>query len=184
MWYLWFFTSIAYFFVYAENDIYAMMLLQIYNAVICIYGIFQWKRSKKQAKKIHNGNGEDDSVDLKQNDVEREVLVIRSLSALQAVISIFISVIVFIAMAIVLERYTNDASPWLDSLVTTLCMLATYYLSRQNIANWIVWILCNLISVYLYWSLDMIPTSILYVIYVGMAIWGYYHWKRKGVKID
>jgi nicotinamide mononucleotide transporter PnuC len=187
MWYLWFFTSITYFFVYAQNDIYAMMLLQVYNAVICVYGIIQWKRTKNLVKetrnKVKNSNGY--SIDTGEvSNYDKDDLIVKKLHPKMAIISLMISVIVFIAMAIILDKFTNDASPWLDSGVTTLCMLATFYLSRQNIENWYVWIVCNLISVYFYYSLKMYPTTLLYVVYVVMATWGYFHWRKKGVKVD
>ena len=179
MWYLWFFTSIAYFLFYVQNDIYAMMLLQIYNAFVCIYGIIQWKKTKEKvqgSKKLGYKIGDDNE--------EEEILIVRKLHPKMAIWSIVVSLVVFVVMAIILNRYTNDASPWLDSGVTTLCMLATFYLSRQNIENWYVWIVCNVVSVYFYLTLKMYPTTILYALYVLMATLGLFHWKKKGIEVD
>ena len=114
MWYVWFFTSIAYFLVYAQNDIYAMMLLQIYNAFVCIYGIIQWKKTKEKvqgSKKLGYKIGDDNE--------EEEILIVRKLHPKMAIWSIVVSLVVFVVMAIILNLYTNVASPWLDSGVTT-----------------------------------------------------------------
>ena len=170
-WYLSIATAMGYLYVYLTKGIYAMSAMQVYLIVIGIYGIVNWYRARKKLAK-----SEDDKKD-------SSAIAIHKFTFKTAAFTGLVSLAVFIGMYYIL-KLTDDPSPMLDSAVSTLCMLATYYTSKAYIASWLVWIFCNCLSVYFYYTMGMIPTMILYLVYIVMAVIGYVRWKKHGVLVN
>lgn len=50
--------------------------------------------------------------------------------------------------------------------------------ARKWLENWLVWIGVNVVSVWLYLSQGLLPTTGLYLLYLVMAFAGYRNWRR------
>lgn len=174
MWYLWVLTSITFGIVYYYSHIYAYMGLQIYYVAMGIYGICSWRRAKALAKRAAAQPAEPRSEDA-------DILVVRKMSREVAILSTLFSIIVFFILTYIL-KCTEDPNPWLDSFCSVISMLATFWLSRQYLQNWYLWIVCNLASTILSLSVEQYYAALLYFIMIGMAIWGLWHWNKNGVK--
>lgn len=174
MWYLWVLTSITFGIVYYYSHIYAYMGLQIYYVAMGIYGIYSWRRAKALAKRAAAQPAE-----LRSEDAD--ILVVRRMSREVAILSTFFSIIVFFILTYVL-KCTEDPNPWLDSFCSVISMLATFWLSRQYLQNWYLWIVCNVASTILSLSVEQYYAALLYFIMIGMAVWGLWHWNKNGVK--
>jgi nicotinamide mononucleotide transporter len=70
-------------------------------------------------------------------------------------------------------------SPWLDSFVTWSSVVTTWMVARRVLENWLYWIVVDGVAAYLYWTRDLKYTSGLFIIYVGMVIYGYFQWRRQ-----
>ena len=46
MWVFWFLTSVAYFIIYLDAKVYAMMLIQVYYMASSVYGFISWQKTK------------------------------------------------------------------------------------------------------------------------------------------
>ena len=178
MWYLWVLTSITFGIVYYYSHIYAYMGLQIYYVAMGIYGIYSWRRAKALAKRAAaqpaTQPGEPRSEDA-------YILVVRKMSREVAILSTLFSIIVFFILTYIL-KCTEDPNPWLDSFCSVISMLATFWLSRQYLQNWYLWIVCNVASTILSLSVAQYYAALLYFVMIGMAIWGLWHWNKNGVK--
>ena len=178
MWYLWVLTSITFGIVYYYSHIYAYMGLQIYYVAMGIYGIYSWRRAKALAKRAAaqpaTQPGEPRSEDA-------DILVVRKMSREVAILSTLFSIIVFFILTYIL-KCTEDPNPWLDSFCSVISMLATFWLSRQYLQNWYLWIACNVASTILSLSVEQYYAALLYFVMIGMAIWGLWHWNKNGVK--
>lgn len=174
MWYLWVLTSITFGIVYYYSHIYAYMGLQIYYVAMGIYGIYSWRRAKALAKRAAAQPAE-----LRSEDAD--ILVVRRMSREVAILSTLFSIIVFFILTYIL-KCTEDPNPWLDSFCSVISMLATFWLSRQYLQNWYLWIVCNLASTILSLSVEQYYAALLYFIMIGMAVWGLWHWNKNGVK--
>jgi len=42
-----------------------------------------------------------------------------------------------------------------------------------------LWIAVDIVAVGLFWSRGLVPTAILYAIFLGMAVWGLFAWRAK-----
>ena len=204
MWYLWVLTSITFGIVYYYSHIYAYMGLQIYYVAMGIYGIYSWRRAKALAKRVaaqpaaqlaaqpaigagapgnscelRNSSAATQPGELRSEDAD--ILVVRRMSREVAILSTLFSIIVFFILTYIL-KCTEDPNPWLDSFCSVISMLATFWLSRQYLQNWYLWIVCNVASTILSLSVAQYYAALLYFVMIGMAIWGLWHWNKNGVK--
>ena len=178
MWYLWVLTSITFGIVYYYSHIYAYMGLQIYYVAMGIYGIYSWRRAKALAKRAAAQPATQPG-ELGSEDAD--ILVVRKMSREVAILSTLFSIIVFFILTYIL-KCTEDPNPWLDSFCSVISMLATFWLSRQYLQNWYLWIVCNVASTILSLSVQQYYAALLYFIMIGMAVWGLWHWNKNGVK--
>jgi nicotinamide mononucleotide transporter len=69
--------------------------------------------------------------------------------------------------------------PFLDSLTTVMSFVAQFMLVRRLLENWVLWIAVDAIGVGLYWVKDVRLVSVLYAIFLCMAINGLISWIRE-----
>jgi nicotinamide mononucleotide transporter len=80
--------------------------------------------------------------------------------------------------AAVQHRYTNNPSPVIDSSIFAFSIVTQWMTARKWIENWILWIIINVVSVYLYVVRHLYPTAVLYVVLLVLAFVGYREWKK------
>ncbi len=77
-----------------------------------------------------------------------------------------------------MQKFTDAAYPYVDSLTTWGAMWATFLIARKVLENWWYWLVIDLASIFIYWSRELELTSILFVIYVIMIPFGLVSWTR------
>jgi nicotinamide mononucleotide transporter len=77
-----------------------------------------------------------------------------------------------------LRHHTDASLPYWDSFTTAGSLVAQYLLMRKRLENWLLWILVDLIYVPVLWHKQLYPTSGLYALYLGLAVYGYVEWRR------
>ncbi len=75
--------------------------------------------------------------------------------------------------------YTNAAAPWLDAFIATASVMAQYLMSIRKIENWAWWIAVDIVAVGVYFWKGLYPTTVLYVIFLGLSIMGMISWWRQ-----
>lgn len=81
--------------------------------------------------------------------------------------------------ALALLRWTDAASPLIDSLVLTLSVAAQLLLMRRRLETWYFWFIVNTLSVPLFASRELYLTSLVYGIFWVNAIFGLLSWRRE-----
>jgi len=163
-WLLGLLSSILYIYVFFESGFYADMTLQFYYVWISIYGWIIWASGKK----TNHG---------------KEALTVSKSSTKLIYSLIALSIILWMLIWFVLKQFTNSPVPIGDSFVTSLSIVATWMLAKKKIEHWLVWILVDLVSIFLFIYKGLYPTTILYAIYTLAAFWGYIEWKKDLTKI-
>ena len=69
----------------------------------------------------------------------------------------------------------------LDASVAVLSAVATWWLVRSYLEQWWLWIIADTMSTLLCASQGMWWMTALYAAYTLSAVYGYIHWKRKGI---
>lgn len=67
--------------------------------------------------------------------------------------------------------------PYVDALVAWGSVLATVMVTRKVLENWLYWIALDSIAAVLYWTQGLQATAVLFIVYVVIAVRGYFEWR-------
>ena len=134
------------------------MMINFYYAVMSVYGWYHWTRKK------------DDVVEFpisRMNTYEKKVSIM-----------LFIGTVIFvIAVYTFFDKFTHWTS-YVDTVVTGIFFVGMWLMARRKIENWILWIIGDIISIPMYFYKGYSFTSIQYLIFTIIAVFGYLEWKR------
>ena len=77
-----------------------------------------------------------------------------------------------------MHRFTDASYPWWDGAVAIASIAAQLLLARRLVENWWVWIAVDCAAVPLYAAKGLWAATGLYVIYLGLSVWGLADWHR------
>lgn len=151
------------FILFFQIQLYADMFLQLYFFIVTIYGWYQWNNKK-------------DQVDITILDLKSRIFF-----ALIIIILTLISGFFFLNIHTYLPAYfkIKASYPLIDSLVMVLSIVATVLLAKKKIESWYLWIFVDLICMFLYYKKGVYFLSLEYLIFLGLALYGLYHWKKQ-----
>ena len=109
-------------------------------------------------------------------------LPIKSIKRINIIWLIPIIISAIFCVALFLKTYTDSNVPYLDAITATLSLLAQWLACRKIIENWAVWFVADTIYIGIYFYKGIPAHAILNVIYLGMAVVGYYSWRHKIIK--
>jgi nicotinamide mononucleotide transporter len=155
-WPLAFTSSGLYFIVFWGSKLYGEAVLQIFFAVMALWGWHQWLRGVQ---------------------ADGHQLVVQRLDTSIAIKLISISALFYCGGGFFLSYYTSSDVPWWDALTTALSVVATFLLGRKLIENWLLWVLVNAISIALFAVKGLWLTVTLYAVFLVMAVLGWRAWR-------
>jgi nicotinamide mononucleotide transporter len=149
-------STLLYLVIMYRASLYMESVLQLFYLGMAFYGWQQWRRG-----------GEDHAgLSVSTWPWRRHAV---------AVASVLLLVLV---SGVLLQRFSNAALPFADSLTTWGAVVATYMVARKILENWIYWFVIDSVSVYLYLSRELYFTAALFVAYLVMIVFGYLSWRR------
>ena len=75
------------------------------------------------------------------------------------------------------DRWT-DWTAYIDTFTTGVFFIGMWLMARKKLENWIYWIIGDIISVPLYFYKGLTLTSLQYLLFTIIAIYGYIAWKK------
>jgi nicotinamide mononucleotide transporter len=165
MWIIGIASSLVYVFIFFFSKVYANMGLNLYYVFISIYGFRQWSRQSPAEK---------------EQDLPAQTIRYRHLSWKLAGVLFSLLILIYLVIHYILKNYTDSAVPAGDAASTTIGIVATWMLAHRIIEHWLFWIVADALCVYLYYTLNLYPTMLIYLCYTVLAFVGYYTWKKKG----
>ncbi len=75
------------------------------------------------------------------------------------------------------ENFPAAATYW-DSFTTSFSVGATFLLLQRKLETWLYWIVIDVLYVGIYWSREAWFFAVIMIIYVFMAAWGYWNWRK------
>ena len=184
MWVIGVLTSVAAMWVFFRQGLYASFALNTYYLVTAFIGLWQWSRDKKKLV----AEGGSDVVAEAQPEGDR--IHLNRLTAKTVVASAVVMVLGTFGL-VELMQWLNSAGilqenpmSYLDSAVTVMSVVATWWLVRAYIQQWWLWIVADALSTVLCVTQGMWMMAVLYGAYSLSAIYGYIHWKRHGQYIQ
>lgn len=152
-----FLSTAIYLALFAKAALYMQSLLQVFYLVMAVYGFIDWRRGRTESGEVR----------IESWTVNQHVAV---------------AVLVMMATAIngwALARWTDSPAPYLDSFVTWGSVVTTWMVARRIIENWLYWIVVDGVAAWLYFSQGLLATTVLFVIYLGIVVRGYFVWRRE-----
>jgi nicotinamide mononucleotide transporter len=154
-------NEVGFFLIFFQVELYANMMLQVYFFIVSLLGWYRWHSPMQEKPVIHS-----------------------SRAYLQAVAGILACAAVLVGFSVARLHlwlpgvFASAAGyPYLDSFVAVASMLAMWLMAHKRIECWLLWILVDLLSIYLYFSREVRLIAIEYVIFLLLACYGWHHWR-------
>ena len=143
-------------YMYINYDLgyYSQAVLQIFYLFMAIYGYVMWNKL----------------------DPER----IKEWSAKKHLFIIFIGAIITFIIGFILTEYVEDSEqPILDSLTTVFSVFASYMVAKKVLGNWLYWIVIDSLIIYLYYIQGEFILALQFLVYIIIAVYGYFSWIQR-----
>ena len=137
--------------------------LNVYYLVMAVYGYWAWQKNTSTNA-------------LQNQSTKNTPLAIISWSTNIHLKACLILTVISLVLGYVIANYTPAAFPYLDTFTTVFAVFATYLVTQKVLENWLYWVVIDALSIYLYIEKGLIPTTVLFVIYVVIAAYGYVKW--------
>jgi len=146
-------------FVYllSKWDLLGDMIINAYYFAMSIYGWHIWTRKTNDAF----------------TPISRTTVIEKKSS-----IIIFMATLAFVYILYESAGKWNTWTAYVDTLTTAVFFVGMWLMARKKIENWIFWIVGDVISVPLYLYKGLVFTSLQYIIFTLIAIYGYLAWKK------
>lgn len=133
-------------------------MINVYYFIMSIYGWYHWTR--------------------KNGDVQEfPISVMTRKNKVHAVIIFALTLVFVVFVYLYFNKFTSWYS-YLDTLLTAIFFIGMWLMAKRKIENWIFWILGDVLSVPLYFAKGYTFTSIQYIVFTIIAIYGYLEWRK------
>lgn len=158
--------STIYVVVFFQYKLYMDSALNIFYVVMAIYGWLMWKNRQSNTGFSNAAATSVSKTSIKQWQAIKHMNAIAVILLLSALSGFY------------LDNYTDAAYPYFDSLTTWSSFLATWMVVNKILETWLYWIVIDAASIYLYINKELYFTALLFGLYVIIATYGYFHWKK------
>lgn len=91
---------------------------------------------------------------------------------------LFVAALLFvIAVYLIFEKF-NSWTAYVDTLTTAIFFVGMWLMAKKKLENWTFWIIGDIISIPLYLYKGLVFSSIQYLLFTIIAIFGYLAWKK------
>lgn len=151
-------SSLLYIWIMFNGKLYQDAALNLYYVIMAIVGYLMWSgviRSKKKE------------------------LVISSSNWKWITVYILIGIGYAAVGGYIFQSKTDASYPYTDAFITGFAFVATWLDAKKKIENWYIFLMVDIVSVWLFIQKGYILTAILFIIYCFICIYGIVQWHRK-----
>lgn len=158
------------FFVFYQVQLYPDMFLQIFFFVTNVIGWWRWTHPKPEE--------EDRKHELKISFMKpSQLLLITSVGLAGTILLGLFASNLHELFPVVFSK--PSASPYLDSFITVMSVVTTFYMIEKKVECWIIWIVVDIIATYLYYVRGIPLYGLLYLILTIIASFALWNWIRE-----
>ncbi len=153
----WFFALLStgiYIALFIEARLYMESVLNAFYFGMAVYGWVSWR------------HGGDNDLPVSQRSIGFHVVAIVAI------------MLVALVNGFLLDRYSDAAFPYVDSMTTWAAIWTTYLVAQKVLENWWYWLVIDVVSIFIYWNRGLELTALLFVLYVAMIPFGYLAWRK------
>ena len=134
------------------------MIINVYYFIISAYGWYYWSKREEQ--------------------VILHPITSTTKKEFNTALLLFVASLLFVFWIYQVFDKWKDWTAYMDTLTTAIFFVGMGLMARRKIEHWLFWIVGNIISVPLYFFKGLTLTSLQYVIFTLIAIYGYRSWKK------
>jgi nicotinamide mononucleotide transporter len=150
-------AAYIYFFI-SKPPLHADGTLNIFFFVMSVYGWYNWMKKKSNSQYEYP---------------------ISWCTRSQLTKGVLFFIASWLVIFLVLDIFTDNNTPVLDSLVSSSAITAMWWMAKRKIENWLAWIFSNIVAIPLNFYKGFMLFTLMYMIFLLLAWWGYVEWKRK-----
>ena len=142
--------------LYYQKGIYADCAMEFYYLLMTVYGYWRWVKGSKT----------------------KQELPIRHFPRRLVLLWTGIIAGIWAVIYWLLVTYTNSNVPLADGFTTALSLVGIWALAHKYLEQWFIWIAVDIVTCGLYFYKGIPFKGSLYGLYVIIAVFGYFKWKR------
>lgn len=154
-----FFNTLIYMVLFWNGALLMESALNFYYLLMAFYGFYCWKNNSISTS-------------------ESQSLPITSWAMSKHLTIIGFTALVSLILGYVMDNYTHADFPYLDTATSCFAVVTTYLVAKKVLENWLYWVVIDAVSIYLFLAKGYYPTVVLFVLYTGLAIAGYFTWRN------
>ena len=156
MWLVGFFMQALGIVLYYQKGLYADCGMEFYYLSMTIYGYWRWVRGT----------------------ATKEPLPIRHFPSKLVFPWTLLILGVWGIMFWFLKTFTDSTVPMIDSFTTALSIVGIWALAHKYLEQWFIWIVVDVFTCGLYFYKDIPFKASLYALYVVIAVFGFFKWRK------
>ena len=145
--------------LYYQKGLYADCGMEFYYLAMTAYGWWNWK-----TRPLSEG--------------AKEELPITHIPVRLALLWTMIFLLLWALIWWLLTTFTDSTVPVADAFTTALSLVGIWALAHKYLEQWFVWIAVDVVTCVLYFHKDIPFKASLYGLYVVIAVFGYFRWRR------
>jgi nicotinamide mononucleotide transporter len=153
-WYFGLLQVTLYCFVFYTSKLYSDMILHVIYIFLQVFGWYNWK----------------------YGGTNKSTLRVTLLT--NTIFWIGLTVIATLFTGYVMQTRTDASYPYEDAFIMIASLVAQYLMIKKILQSWMFWIIVDVVAIIIYAYKDLYFTTVLYVLFLVMAIIGYLEWKK------
>ena len=134
------------------------MIINAYYFIMSAYGWYYWSKREEQVV-VHP-------------------ITSTTKKEFKTALLLFVASLLFVIWIYQVFDKWRDWTAYVDTLTTAIFFVGMGLMARRKIEHWLFWILGDIISIPLYFYKGLTLTSLQYVIFTLIAMYGYRSWKK------
>ena len=166
--------------LYYQAGLYADCAMEFYYIAMTVYGFIVWKTGWKLQFKKTNSKAQSSKFKVQNKKVQsEEAQSITRFPKKMILPWLGITFALWMFIYWLLVTFTNSNVPMADSFTTALSILGIWALAHKYLEQWYIWIAVDIVTSILYFYKGIPFKATLYAVYVVIAVFGYFNWRRK-----
>lgn len=163
--------TLLYMFLFYQIGLYSDLFEQIYFLVTGFIGWWIWLRPRTE----------------ESTDLQKQLKIGTNTPKVNLVYICIVGIGTFVLtyLAINLDNwfpkyFQEPASfPFLDAFTTSMSFVAQWLLAKKKVESWVLWIIVDIVGIWLYWVKGVKFISLEYLLFLLIATKGLLDWRRK-----
>lgn len=151
-----FVSTLIYTLLFWEGQLPMQMLLNAYYMGMAIYGFALWR----------------------QHSQSNATLSITNRPLIFHLTFIGVGILLTGIIGFYLANQPNAKLPYLDAIIMVFSVMNMVLMAKKIIESWLYWMVINTLAMMLFFQTGYYATLIMYSVYLILAFYGYYHWKK------